>query len=185
MDGSDRDDLTPDETRSEVGYRRALAGHSPKVPGMPGPTGPATTTESAGDPDASSEQSAVEGGTAAGAVVGAAIGGPIGLVVGAALGGAGGAVAGPDESPARPGDGRVDRRSDREAAYEAPLTSSPVATPRLSHDPLMEEHAVDIPVVDALTGHGEAAAEGRGGDAAASGGSRPVLGAGHSELVDG
>lgn len=175
MDDTERDTPTTDETTSDAAHHRALAGHTPKVPGMPGPMGPAETTEAVGDPDASSEQSAAEGGAAAGAVAGAAVGGPIGMVVGAALGGAAGAAAGPAEAPARPGDGRVDPRADREAAYEAPSTTSPVASPRLTKDPLTEEHATDIPVIDALTGHGEAAAERPAGDEAASGGSRPAL----------
>jgi hypothetical protein len=166
MDHTDRDqtrdqtpDQTPDETERQGAHRRALAGHVPAEPGMPGPMGPAETTEAVGDPDASSEQSAAEGGAAAGAVAGAVVGGPIGMAVGAALGSAAGAAAGPAETPARPGDGRVDPRADREAVFEAPLTTSPVAAPRLTRDPLMEEHAVDVPVVDALTGHGEAEAE--------------------------
>ena len=44
-------------------------------PGMPGPTGPAETTDAVGDPDASSESSATEGGAAAGPVVGTALAG--------------------------------------------------------------------------------------------------------------
>lgn len=167
-----------DRTRDQPGAeaeRRALAGHVPSQPGMPGPMGPAPTTEAVGDPDAASEQSAVEGGAAAGAVTGALVGGPLGMAVGAALGGAAGAAAGPSEPPARPGDGRVDPRADREAAYEEPLATSPATAPRLTHDPLTEEHAVDLPVIDALTGHGEAAAEHPAGREAASGGSRPVI----------
>jgi hypothetical protein len=165
MDHTDRDQApaqTPAETERQEAQRRALAGHTPAEPGMPGPMGPAVTTEAVGDPDASSEQSAVEGGAAAGAVAGAVVGGPVGMAVGAVLGGAAGAAAGPEEPVAQPGDRRVDPRADREAAYEATTRSSPVATPKLTHDPLTEEHAVDIPVVDALTGHGEADAE-RGG----------------------
>jgi hypothetical protein len=137
--------------------------------------GPAVTTEAVGDPDATSERSAAEGGAAAGAVAGVAVGGPIGMAVGAALGGAAGAATGPEEPVARPGEERVDPRADREAAYDAPSTVSPMGRPRLTGDPLMEEHAVDIPVIDALTGHGEAAAERPSGRTAASGGSRPTL----------
>lgn len=146
-------DTSDDQTREE-----ALPGHPASQPGMPGPAGPAITTEAVGDPDASSERSAAEGGIAAGAVIGALVAGPIGLAVGAALGGATGAAAGPEESPARPGDERVDPRADREAAYDRSGFGSPaVAAPPATSDPLMEEHAVHVPVVDALSGHGDGA----------------------------
>lgn len=153
---------------------RELAGMAPDAPGMAGSTGPAETTESVGDPDASSERSATEGGTAAGAVIGALVGGPIGLAVGAAVGSVAGAAAGPDEPVMQPGDERVDGRADREAAYVDGRGASPTTPIRRSnHDPLLEEHAVDIPVVDALTGHGEAAAEHDPGRPRTSGGTRP------------
>jgi hypothetical protein len=179
MDDTDRADLPldaarPDDARPDDGHRRGVVGHASTAPAMPGPMGPAVTTEAVGDPDATSERSAAEGGAAAGAVAGVAVGGPIGMAVGAALGGVAGAASGPAEPVARPGE-RVDPRADREAAYEAPSTVSPMGTPRLTTDPLTEEHAVDIPVIDALTGHGEAAAERPSGRTAASGGSRPTL----------
>lgn len=136
-----------------------LPGHPPSAAGMAGPMGPAITTEAAGDPDASSQRSAGEGGAAAGAVVGALVAGPIGLAAGAVLGGVAGAVTGPAEPVARPGDGRVDPRADREAAYDRTRRASPSGgRPRPTSDPLTEEHAVHVPVVDALTGHGESPA---------------------------
>jgi hypothetical protein len=58
-----------------------------------GPTGPAPTTESVGDPEADNAKSAAEEGAAMGGLVGAAVAGPFGLaagaVAGAVLGGAG------------------------------------------------------------------------------------------------
>ena len=141
---------------------------------MAGSTGPGITTEAVGDPDATSERSAAEGGAAAGAVVGAVVGGPIGLAIGAAMGGAAGAAAGPEEATGPANDARVDSRADREAAYEAGGAASPAAPIRPSnHDPLLEDHAVHIPVVDALSGHGEAAAERDPGPPRPSGGNRP------------
>lgn len=58
-----------------------------------GPTGPAPTTESLGDPEADDTRSGAEEGAAMGGLVGTAVAGPIGLaagaVAGAAVGGAG------------------------------------------------------------------------------------------------
>ena len=65
--------------------------------GLSGPTGPATTTEAIGDPDATSEASQVEGGIAAGAVIGAAVAGPVGVVVGTVAGALAGSAAAPPE----------------------------------------------------------------------------------------
>lgn len=139
---------------------RDLAGLPQDRSGIPGGMGPALTTEAVGDPDASSERSAAEGGAATGAVIGAVVGGPIGLAIGAAVGGATGAAAGPEEGAARSGDERVDSRRDREEAFAEGHTSSPIGPPpEVRHDSLREPHAVDIPVVDALSGHGEADAE--------------------------
>jgi hypothetical protein len=143
-------------------------------PGMPGPTGPAETTEAVGDPDASSESSATEGGAAAGAVVGTALAGPFGLAVGAALGGAAGTAASPAEPVTQPGELRPDTRAEREAAFERGRGSTTHAESSYEqHDPVIEEHAVEVPVVDALTGHGEDAARRPSGRNAASGGTRP------------
>ncbi|MFP5342638.1 MAG: hypothetical protein ACLGIJ_06920 [Candidatus Limnocylindria bacterium] len=125
-------------------------------PAMPGPTGPAETTEAVGDPDAHSRRSAAEGGTAAGAVVGGMVAGPIGVALGAALGAAAGAASGPAEGV--PVDERiVDARADREAAYRPSLVGSPR---RGAHapsgvagrpaDPRLEEHATEVPVVDLI-----------------------------------
>jgi hypothetical protein len=152
MERDARDDAALDGPHAAGGA--ALPGHPPGVQGMPGPFGPAVTTEAVGDPDASSRQSAAEGGAAAGVVLGAVVAGPIGLAAGAALGSAAGAAAGPEEAPARPGDGRVDPRTEREAAF-TPHDDPAAARPPATRDPLIEEHAVDVPVVDALSGHGD------------------------------
>jgi hypothetical protein len=62
----------------------------------PGPTGPAPTTESVGDPEADNPQSGAEEGAAMGGLVGTALAGPVGFAVGAVtgavVGGAGEAV---------------------------------------------------------------------------------------------
>lgn len=126
-------------------------------PAMPGPTGPAETTEAVGDPDAHSVRSAGEGGAAAGAVVGGMIGGPIGVAVGAGLGAIAGAAAGPADGVPAEGERPVDTRADREAAYDASKQASPrraVAPPRSRPgepaDPLTDEHATSVPVVDLI-----------------------------------
>jgi hypothetical protein len=156
-----RDDGTDQRPRAATGARpRHLAGMTPGRHGMPGGKGPALTTEAVGDPDASSEESAAEGGAAAGAVIGAALAGPIGMAIGAAAGGVTGAAAGPDEPAKRHGDGRVDSRRNREAAYEsAPAPNQRGQAPAITRDAVREEHAADIDVIDALTGHGEPEAE--------------------------
>lgn len=51
-----------------------------------GPTGPAPTTESVGDPEADDPRSGAEEGAAMGGLAGAAVAGPIGLAAGAAAG---------------------------------------------------------------------------------------------------
>lgn len=57
-----------------------------------GPTGPAPTTESAGDPEADEPRSGAEEGAAAGGLVGTAVAGPFGLAAGAAAGAIAGAA---------------------------------------------------------------------------------------------
>lgn len=112
-----------------------------------------TFAEVAGDPDATSEQSAAEGGAATGAVVGALVAGPIGLAVGAALGGVAGAAAGPDE-PSAPGDGAMDRREDRDAIHADGGPQRSGSAPKVERADRSKVPVVDIPVVDSLTGHG-------------------------------
>jgi hypothetical protein len=51
-----------------------------------GPTGPAPTTESVGDPEADNLRSGAEEGAAMGGLVGTAVAGPFGLVAGAVAG---------------------------------------------------------------------------------------------------
>ena len=78
-----------------------------------GPTGPAPTTESVGDPEADEPRSGAEEGAAAGGLVGTAVAGPFGLAAGAAVGaiaGAAGEAADPD----------VDRGYERRAAGTGP-----------------------------------------------------------------
>ena len=67
-----------------------------------GPTGPAPTTESVGDPEEDNPQSAAEEGAAAGGALGAAVAGPFGLaagaIAGAAVGTAGEVADGPQDA---------------------------------------------------------------------------------------
>ncbi len=118
---------------------------------MAGPTGPATTTEAIGGPDATSEASQVEGGIAAGAVIGSAVAGPVGFVVGTVAGALAGSVAAPPEAG-------PDIDSFESRAAHAAEPTRPMAGPMMDtssgepHDPLSEAHAVDIPVVDLIPG---------------------------------
>lgn len=130
-------------------------------PAMPGPTGPAETTEAVGDPDAHSPRSAAEGGAATGAVVGGMVAGPLGVAVGAGLGAVAGAVNGPSEGVPSDDERIVDPREDREAAYRASDAGSPrrgahapAGVAGRPADPQIEEHATDVPVVDLIPSTG-------------------------------
>jgi len=104
-----------------------------------GPTGPAPTTESTGDPEADSPRSGAEGGAAAGALVGTAVAGPVGLVVGAAAGAAAGAAGEAAESD-------VDRGYERRTEGTGP--ADPI---RATNPPRPEDETTD---------HDDAAAHG-------------------------
>lgn len=77
------------------------------VPTMPGPTGPAQTTELVGDRGAGSEVHGGESGAAAGATAGVAVGGPVGALLAAPAGAAVGAAAGAAEDETAPPPGPV------------------------------------------------------------------------------
>ncbi len=127
--------------------------------GMPGGKGPALTTEAVGDPYASSERVPPRAARLRVRSSGRRSPDPSGRPSAPRWAVSRGAAAGPDEPAKRPGDGRVDSREDRKAAYESAPAASPRGVAPAMPDARREEHAADIPVVDALTGHGEAEAE--------------------------
>lgn len=119
--------------------------------GLSGPTGPATTTEAIGDPDATSEASQVEGGIAAGAVIGAAVAGPVGVAIGTVAGALAGSAAAPSE--AGPDIDTFESRAEH-AVEPTRRLAGPMMDERSNepNDPLSEAHAVEVPVVDLIPG---------------------------------
>ncbi len=112
-----------------------------------GPTGPAPTTESVGDPEADNIQSGAEEGAAAGGLVGTAVAGPFGLAVGAV---AGAVVGGAGEAVDPHDDAGYERRTEGTGPTD-PLYAGD-GGPRVAED---EDQAKDEPGDPARRSGGE------------------------------